>query len=122
MNWFPLALLAAAGWGFGNVIGRAGVIRLKPHSMLIFYGITLMAFYFVVWLFIGKPFTRTNYLFPLLSEGTGAIAFIFYYRAMELAPASVIVPVTSSYIIISVLIGVFLFTTRYRQNRFLLYL
>jgi len=110
MNWFPLALLAAAGWGFGNVIGRAGVIRLKPHSMLIFYGITLMmAFYFVVWLFIGKPFTRTNYLFPLLSEGTGAIAFIFYYRAMELAPASVIVPVTSSYIIISVLIGVFLF-------------
>jgi len=109
MNWFPLALLAATAWGLAGVIGRAGVIRLKPHTMLLFYGFTLMAFYFVVWLFIGKPFPRTNYLFPLLSEGTAAIAFIFYYRAMEIVPASVIVPITSSYIIISVLLGIFLF-------------
>lgn len=109
MNWFLLAILAATGWGLASVIGRAGVIRLRPHTHLIFYGITLMAFYFVVWLFLGKPFTKTNYLWPLLSEGTAAIAFIFYYQALELTPASIIVPITSSYIIISVFMGVFLF-------------
>jgi transporter family protein len=109
MNWFLIASLTAFLWGSSAVFAKIGTVKISPRRMLMTVGITISILYSIIWKFWGSPFPAGNYLFPILSEGSAAIGFIFYYKALEHAPVSLISPVTSSAIIISVLIGVLLF-------------
>lgn len=109
MNWLTVAGSTALFWGGSSILAKIGTIRLRPRRMLLTYGLTITIFYWIVWELFGTPFPPGNYLFPLLSEGCAAISFIFYYRALERGPVSLIAPLTSSSIIISILIGVFVF-------------
>jgi len=109
MNWFLIAYGTAFLWGSSSVLAKIGTVRISPRRMLLTVGITLFIFYWIIWRFFGTPFPPGNYLFPLFSEGSAAIAFIFYYKALEEAPVSLVSPIASSAVIISVLIGVFVF-------------
>ncbi len=109
MNWLLLAGGTAFFWGSSTVLAKVATIRLSPKRMLMTYGITSFIFYWFIWRLLGSPFPEGNYLFPLLSEGCAAISFIFYYKALEKGPISLIAPLTSSGVILSVLIGVFVF-------------
>ncbi len=109
MNWFLVALGTAFLWGNSAVLAKIGTVRLSPRRMILTVGVTFFIFYLIIWRFLGSPFPRGNYLFPLFSEGCAAIAFIFYYKALKEGPVSLVTPITSSSIIISVLIGVFIF-------------
>ena len=109
MNWFLIASLTAFLWGSSAVFAKIGTVKISPRRMLMTVGITISIFYLFIWKFWGSPFPIGNYLFPVLSEGSAAFGFIFYYKALEHAPVSLISPITSSAIIISVLIGVLLF-------------
>lgn len=109
MNWFLIACLTAFLWGSSAVFAKIGTVKISPRRMLMTVGITISIFYSIIWKFWGTPFPTGNYLFPILSEGFAAFGFIFYYKALEQAPVSLISPLTSAAIIISVLIGVLLF-------------
>lgn len=109
MNWFLIACLTAFLWGSSAVFAKIGTVKISPRRMLMTVGITIFVFYLIIWKLFGTPFPPGNYLFPLLSEVSAAIGFIFYYKSLEQAPVSLISPITSSAIIISVLIGVLLF-------------
>lgn len=109
MNWFLIACMTAFLWGSSAILAKIGTVRISPRRMLLTVGITIFIFYWIIWKLFGTPFPPGNYLFPLLSEGSAAIGFIFYYKALEKAPISLLSPITSSAIIISVMIGVFVF-------------
>jgi transporter family protein len=109
MDWFLIASLTAFLWGSSAVFAKIGTVKISPRRMLMTVGITISILYSIIWKFWGSPFPVGNYLFPIVSEGFAALGFIFYYNALEHAPVSLISPITSSAIIISVLIGVLLF-------------
>jgi len=109
MNWFVISIATAFFWGSSAVLAKIGTIRLSPRRILFTVGVTSFIFYLSIWIIFGSPFLPGNYLFPLLSEGCAAVSFIFYYKALEEAPVSLIAPITSSGIVISILIGVFVF-------------
>lgn len=109
MNWFFISIFTALLWGSATVLAKIGTVRLSPRKMLLTFGVTAFIYYYILWRFLGTPFPAGNYTIPLISEGSAAIAFIFYYRSLELAPASLVAPITSAGIIISVLIGMIVF-------------
>jgi len=109
MNWFIFSIFSAFAWGGAIILEKLGVIRISPPRFLMFQGIIYLVFYFIVWRFLGTKFPRGNYLFPILSEGCAALAFIFFFSALKEAPASLIVPINSFYMVIGILIGKFLF-------------
>jgi len=99
------ALLAALLWGCGAVIGKYSLKRISPSVMLPAYLTGIVLVYLPAWLLFGKPFPPSGYLIPTLSEGSAALAFIFYYHALEKGPVSLILPITSAYLVMVLLWG-----------------
>ena len=59
-------------------------------------------------MFFGVPFHK-NLLIPIIVEVCAVLGFVFYYIALEKSMSSLMVTFTSSYVIISILIGICIF-------------
>lgn len=103
------AFLSALLWGCGAVIGKYALKKISPSVMLPAYLTGISLIYIPAWIFLGKPFPPSGYLIPTISEGSAALAFIFYYHALEKGPVSLILPITSSYLVIVLLWGRFFY-------------
>uniref|UniRef100_A0A7C4YCI9 DMT family transporter n=1 Tax=candidate division WOR-3 bacterium TaxID=2052148 RepID=A0A7C4YCI9_UNCW3 len=108
MNWFISGIITALTWGIAGIFSR-GSLKSIPHNLsLIIFGISILFFYSIAWFIFGTPFPKGNYIIPFISEFAATLGYIFFYIALSKKGASSIVPITSSYIVISILIGKFI--------------
>ncbi len=108
MNWFFFGILTALFWGIGSILSR-GSLKTIPYNLSLFiFGVSIFLFYFIAWIFLGTKFPKGNYLIPFISEFSATIGYILFYIALSKKEVSSIVPITSSYIVISIFIGKFI--------------
>ncbi len=108
---FLLAGLSAFFYGASAPLSKISTEKLNPIRALFYYGIFSCIIYFIIWMFFGIPFHK-NLLIPIITEACAAFGFVFYYIALEKSMSSLMVTFTSSYVIISILIGIFIFGER----------
>lgn len=108
MTWILSGVFTAFFWGLGGIFSR-GSLRKIPYNIALFiFGLSILTFYFIAWIIWGTKFPEGNYLIPIISEFSATLGYIFFYIALSKKGASSVVPITSSYIIISTLIGKFI--------------
>ncbi len=106
--WFLLALSSAFFYGASAPLSKISTGKLNPIRALFYYGIFSCIIYFIIWMFFGVPFHK-NLLIPIITEVCAVLGFVFYYIALEKSMSSLMVTFTSSYILISILIGICIF-------------
>ena len=115
-----LTALTVLMWGFWGFFGKLALERRMSPLTVFVAEIIVSALCAVPVLFVARraqagaqAYAPWN-VFGLLS-GTGlALGLLFYYFALEKAEASVIVPLTSVYPVVSVLLSYFLLGERLR--------
>ncbi len=108
MNWFISGIITALFWGLGGITSRASLKKIPYNLSLFIFGLSILTFYFIAWIFWGTKFPKGNYLIPFISEFSATLGYILFYIALSKKGASSVVPITSSYIVISILIGKFI--------------
>jgi transporter family protein len=115
-----LTALTILMWGFWGFFGKLALERRMSPLTVFLAEIIVSALCALPVLLVlrrgpagAQPYASWN-VFGLLS-GTGlALGLLFYYFALEKAEASVIVPLTSVYPVVSVLLGYFVLGERLR--------
>ena len=108
---FLLAISSALFYGASAPLSKISTGKLNPSRALFYYGIFSCIIYFAIWILFGVPF-HGNLLVPIITEICAVSGFVFYYIALEKSMSSLMVTFTSSYIIISILIGICIFGER----------
>lgn len=116
-----LTALTILMWGFWGFFGKLALER-RMSPLTVFLAEILMSVVFAVPLLLlllrrgpeGGPAYASWNVFGLLSGAGLALGLLFYYFALERAEASVIVPVTSVYPVVSVLLSYFALGERLR--------
>ena len=116
-----LMALTILMWGFWGFFGKLALER-RMSPLTVFLAEILMSVALAVPLLLlllrrgpeGGPAYAPWNVFGLLSGAGLALGLLFYYFALEKAEASVIVPVTSVYPVVSVLLSYFALGERLR--------
>jgi len=109
--WFLLAILSAFFYGASAPLSKISIGKLNPSRALFYYGIFSCIIYLAIWKFFGIPFHK-NLLIPIIAEVCAVSGFVFYYIALKKSMSSLMVTFTSSYILVSILIGICIFGER----------
>lgn len=122
---FFSALLAAFGWGGGTICDKVAVRFISARGMVVLRGliaaVLLSTWGIVAGLFEdiargGRAALIWVVLGSLLSQVFGQF---MYYRALKVAPASQVVPVTATYPLITVALAMLLLGERLTAAKFL---
>lgn len=106
-SWLPLSLAALVLWGLWGVFTKVATGHLGPYAAY-FLGILGYLPIFGILLY------QTGGRVPWHPWGWGAAAaagtctgfgLLFYYRALAQGPVSVVVPVTSLYLVVTVILS-----------------
>jgi len=110
---FIFALITSLCWGIAPIFGKIGLVKVEPTVALVFRSI-VVSIILVVW---AAATTNIDQLFALaISKGGIAIAaegivasllgHLAYYYALKFGEASKMVPVTSSFPLIAIILAV----------------
>jgi len=107
-GWLMYSLLALVLWGLWGVFSKIAAMHLPSWAIfLVEIGVYLLVGGFI-WGLLRTPVTWT---FPgaaaAVAAGlSGGFALFFFLKALSTGPAAVVVPLTSLYPVITVLLGI----------------
>ena len=116
-SWKTLMILSIIFWGFWSFLGKIVLTRIGWHSALALAGIASLVFAFLF-----KPDLilfrlNANYLLALLMTVLGSFGTIYFFRALEGGPATVVIPGTALYIVIAAVLAVIFLGEAITWNR-----
>jgi bacterial/archaeal transporter family protein len=107
-GWLFYALITLALWGLWGVFSKIASNHLPGYAIYLVEVSVYLAVGGLIWLQMRIPFDW-NYpgLTAAVAAGlSGGFALFFFLKALSLGPAAVIVPLTSLYPVITVLLGI----------------
>lgn len=105
MEYVKYAFIALIGWGFW-AIGSKLMTRFF-NTVSISFWISFWSIIFLsIFLIFRKNLMVNNYVFYAVPIGlVSIIAMLAFYKALQIGPASVVIPLTNMYLIFPVLFG-----------------
>lgn len=123
MTWFFWALLTALFWGLGPIFAKLGLVKSDPFTALLLRSLGVFAA-LVIWGLATARFSALKEVEPrtwslLIAEGMAASVFghFAYYNALKLGKISSVVPITTSYPLLAMLLAVLLLGDRLTLGR-----
>lgn len=107
-GWLFYALLTLVLWGLWGVFSKIASSHLPGVIVYLVEVAVYLAVGGLIWLQMRPPFDW-NYagLIAAAAAGlSGGFALFFFFKALSLGPAAVIVPMTSLYPVITVILGI----------------
>ncbi|MFC1515003.1 EamA family transporter [Candidatus Omnitrophota bacterium] len=105
-------LLTVLFWGGAAIIDKIALKEGAPLSGLLIRSITVLSTLIIINLFARDVFSqafklppKTIILFALSGLGAGLFGMFTYYSAMKHLPSSVVVPLCSTYPLVTALLG-----------------
>ena len=101
--WLPGALLALASWGIWAFLTKAVGARVSWPAMMVMFG----AFTLVLGLLSGPGRMRLDgpHGLALVAGGSGALGFLFFYRALARGPATAVIPIAALYVALAAVLA-----------------
>lgn len=105
-TWKLFVLLSILTWGLWGFLGKIALERIGWGPAFALLAISDLLFLLAI-----KPQSfllqfNTDYLIGLAMAISGTLGGIFYYKALETGPATVVIPGTALYIIVAVALAV----------------
>lgn len=107
-NWLLLSIPILVAWGIFGLFSKLALQHLDPRSVLIFQELGALIVVLAVAASVGfRPELHPmGVTFAMLSAGIGALGGILFLFVLKSTKASVAVPVTSLYPVVTVLLSV----------------
>lgn len=112
MSWKLLALGSAFFAGLTAIFGKLGVEGLNSNLatlirtvVILFITVAIVSFQ-GEWRFPQKTMELRPVMFLILSGIATGLSWLFYYRALQLAPASLVAPVDKLSVAFAIVLGV----------------
>lgn len=106
-DWFKFALLALLSWGFWGFFPKLATNSLDPRSALVYEVIGVAIIGLLALILVGfKPeFHTKGVTFAILAGIAGSLGALFFLFAVSKGKASVIVPMTALYPLVTILLA-----------------
>jgi uncharacterized membrane protein len=103
--------LTMLGFGLSNSFSRIPARNLQTDKYMFFEGAIKIFLYVIIMIIFSQNFLfkLTDYIFPLLAGIFGYLGFFFFIKGISKENIGVVVPISQSYPIILVFVGVFIF-------------
>jgi transporter family protein len=108
MGWFQFSLFAMLIWGVWGFLGKIALNNLDWKVVYIFSGIGQLIVYLVFFV-AARPslaFSGNSTYYALIFGALGVLANVPFYQALSLGKASIVLPVSNLYPIITILLAV----------------
>ena len=108
MNWLIFAILAIVFWGILGVISKLAFDYMDWKQLFILSNIGFLVVSLGFYLYFRPGFSnvsQTGIIFGIVAGIVGAIATLGFYIALSQGKASIIVPLTSLYPVITILLS-----------------
>ncbi|MFC1724799.1 EamA family transporter [candidate division KSB1 bacterium] len=104
-DWRFLSVLSIVLWGLWSFLSKIAGNKLEWGTMLLLFcaGTILVLLIFSPFSFILKP--DKTHITGLVAGVTGALGFCFFYMALKKGNASEVIPITSLYIVLAVVLS-----------------
>lgn len=106
--WFLMSLVALTGWGVGQFLRKQGTRYVSPWTLIVFQTGTLMLFATIAVAIKGLDVTYEAFGLAVAGGVFQFIGNIALLHALAKGPASVIVPFTSMYPVVTLVLGLLL--------------
>lgn len=112
MSWKLFALGSAFFAGLTAIFGKLGVEGMNSNLATFIRAIVIMIITIAIvsfqdaWHFPQKPVEFRPLMFLVLSGVATGLSWLFYYRALQLAPASLVAPVDKLSVAFAMVLGV----------------
>ncbi len=113
MNWIVSSLVALVCWGFWGFFIKLASRYLGWTQILVISGVVSLLTAMIV--FLGKPQMDVHspgIVYALLAGATGALALVAFYNALSAGKASIIVPLTALYPVVTIVISFLILSER----------
>lgn len=102
-GWLTFALLALGAWGVWGFLTKVVAHRVSwPMMMLMFGAASLVLGIASV---PGRPRLDASHGIGMAAGVAGAFGFYFFYRAIANGPATTVIPITSLYVAVAVILA-----------------
>jgi transporter family protein len=111
VHWLLWSGLAIVSWGVWGVVAKLAMTRLSWARVALAYYTVALPIALVVLLVraLDSPWPARGVLYAVLTGATGMVGLITFYKSLELAKASLVVPLTGIFpVVTAVLALVFL--------------
>ena len=102
-GWLKPALFALFFWGLWGFLTKIGAEKVSWQTTMLLFG----AFTVLFALLAGPVKLEMNgYMMASIFAGlTGALGFLYFFMALQKGPATVVIPLTSLYVTVSVILA-----------------
>lgn len=107
MSWLAWAILSIAFWGTWGAISKVALARARWTRVVLVYYVGSLAILTIVMLArsSGADWPDRGILYGLLTGAAGVVGLVSLYRALDLAKASVIIPLTGMFPIVTAILS-----------------
>lgn len=108
--WFAPSIFSIFIWGLSSFLPKLSVGRIQPLDALVYHGLGMMLFGFGVFAWHGfhVPTDYSGSLYAVMVGIMGMLGQIFYLRALQKGPVSVVAIIGSLYPAVTVFLAVIL--------------
>jgi transporter family protein len=114
MNWIASSLVALVCWGLWGFFVKLASKYLDWTQVLVISGVVSLLTALIVF-FVGKPQMNLHspgFIYALIAGATSAVAIVAFYNALGTGKASIIVPFTALYPVITIIISILILSER----------
>jgi transporter family protein len=106
VGWFHLSLVTLVLWGFWGFLGKIVLDNVNWKSVF-FYSIVAQMFLIIIFYAFTKPSLafNTQTCYAMLLGIIGGAATMAFYYALEQGKASIVVPLTAMYPLVTVILA-----------------
>ena len=123
-QWLVFAILAAVFASLTAILGRVGIQGVEANLGVAIRTVVVLAMAWLVVFMQGKQheikqIDKRSWVFIILSGLATGFSWLLFYRALQMGPASVVVPIDKLSIIVTIAFGYFVFHEKLNKKSFL---
>ncbi len=102
-GWLKPSLLALFFWGLWGFLTKVGAEKVPWQNIMILFGICT----FMAGIICGmvKPQLDGYFLASIGAGIAGAVGFLYFFNALSKGPASIVIPLTSLYVVVAAILA-----------------
>ena len=107
MSWLGWAILSIAFWGAWGTVSKIALTRARWAQVVLVYYVCSLAIAAVVLLSrsADASWTSRGVLYGILTGVAGVVGIVSLYRSLDLAKASVVIPLTGMFPIVTAILS-----------------
>lgn len=104
-DWRVLVLITVFSWGLWGFLAKVASVKLNWQTLCLYVGVAMTAVILAACITRATFTPDRSHFLALLAGIFAGVGSLSFYKAIEKAPASVVIPISTQYIILTVILS-----------------